>query len=702
MQELGKWVLSLSLSGSLVILGLFLLCRIWGQKISGRFQYYIWLVALVRLLVPVSVEINLVGDLFAKAQQQIGQEQAQGFGTMIEPLEEEDSTEGVFLSEEETDTAVDNRQGTLESSYVVTKVQPVKKTGFVHVFTENLTLIWLMVALFFLAQRMVVYQRFVRSLRLGSIPADMELLERFGRMIEEKQVRGTIELKINPLVSSPMLVGFFRPQVVLPTAELSEQDFYYTVLHELIHCRRKDLLYKWLVQFTICLHWFNPFAYLMGREINRACELACDEAVIQELDTDGKRAYGDTLLRAAAVGGPCFTSLGTLTMHESKRLLKGRLQSIVEYHKKPGWVRALSLELAVAIAVGALTLGAYAKPKTDEGFTGSGYDFLLSDGTKVIERNHVFYILCDGVVNVEVPVSDTVDGIMIVVVNKEAYVSVLLPDDLEGLEEEAEKVCAKMQERGILTEEDVAYMTEVAAELQKREQPVQSLEYEDDYYIQSIYYRDGYLFYVGYNLTEESVQNHAGTEISLQDGEALHVSFAESDRQWMEQTEFLQVLSELFSEFRQMYGKRVSLIQRPVVSSVEYVGTDVESLIATYYEEEEIGIFSALIPELDTNGQKDYLEKAFLEDNTACFSIILNHLADENQLDEALVNDYMQRAYDTGEIAYFAICSDYLSEGSIQRWKEQLPSQGKDSPYTSVLQDLIEETEDDKMWEDWE
>lgn len=29
---------------------------------------------------------------------------------------------------------------------------------------------------------------------------------------------------------------------------------YYTILHELMHFKRRDVFYKWLVQLTVCVH----------------------------------------------------------------------------------------------------------------------------------------------------------------------------------------------------------------------------------------------------------------------------------------------------------------------------------------------------------------------------------------------------------------------------------------------------------------
>ncbi len=35
--------------------------------------------------------------------------------------------------------------------------------------------------------------------------------------------------------------------------------------------------------------------YLVSHDINKNCELSCDEAVIRKLDNKSKRSYGDTI-----------------------------------------------------------------------------------------------------------------------------------------------------------------------------------------------------------------------------------------------------------------------------------------------------------------------------------------------------------------------------------------------------------------------
>ena len=59
--------LSLSFSGSLLILLLLLARPLVQKRFSRRWQYYIWLVAIARLLLPLSPEVSLTGTLFQEA-----------------------------------------------------------------------------------------------------------------------------------------------------------------------------------------------------------------------------------------------------------------------------------------------------------------------------------------------------------------------------------------------------------------------------------------------------------------------------------------------------------------------------------------------------------------------------------------------------------------------------------------------------------
>ncbi len=210
-------------------------------------------------------------------------------------------------------------------------------------------------------RKVTIYQSFIRYIKAGLAPvADMRILDQLPIVAEQAGVKKPVELCVNPLVSSPMLIGFFHPCIVLPGVDISEKDFRHIVLHELTHYKRGDMFYKWLVQITVCLHWFNPFVYLMGREIAKACEFSCDEAVLAKIGYDNARGYGETLLGAMAAIRGYKENLGVAGLSENKQLLKERLGAIMDFKRKSKAIRFLTVLLTLGIVSGASFIGVYA------------------------------------------------------------------------------------------------------------------------------------------------------------------------------------------------------------------------------------------------------------------------------------------------------------------------------------------------------
>lgn len=137
---------------------------------------------------------------------------------------------------------------------------------------------------------------------------------------------------------------------------------------------------------AICLHWFNPLVWLMSREVNRACELSCDEAVIRLLNDQERRAYGDTLLHAIKNGGGYHSFPGSVTLSENAKLMKERLKAIMNFKKNTKLTTAFSLLLALTLTVGAAVVGAYTDP-------GGGIppNYITGDGTSILFTREEYY-----------------------------------------------------------------------------------------------------------------------------------------------------------------------------------------------------------------------------------------------------------------------------------------------------------------------
>lgn len=274
MNAVWKVFLSMSCSGGLLILALLLGKRFWKDKISRQWQYYIWLVVIFRLLLPFGPEVSLLGRTYQAVEQAVPRTSPFPADALWPEAEERHGEQAVprtssFPGQQWdpdaqggnlTSAAGTHSEKADSPAQDLPPAAPFQDMG--ALLAEYIWLIWLAAALGMLIRKVTMYQSFVRYIHAGLDPvSDIEILDRLSCAAERASVKKPVELCVNPLISSPLLLGFFRPCIVLPRADIPEKDFQYIVLHELTHYRRRDLFYKWLVQVTVCLHWFNPLVY---------------------------------------------------------------------------------------------------------------------------------------------------------------------------------------------------------------------------------------------------------------------------------------------------------------------------------------------------------------------------------------------------------------------------------------------------------
>lgn len=341
--------LSMSFSGSLLILVLLLGKPLYQNRTGRRWQYYIWLIVIARLLLPFSPEKSVSSMLVERVR--AGQGVSEGI-----VLQDDLSVSPVVQSADSSEERSDVKDTTCDKNTGDDTGGQLQDLGINAL--SRLWIIWLGVAALLFVRKITVYQGFVKYLKAGwEEVTDMRLLDMLAQTGERAGVKRPVELYTNRLVSTPLLIGFIHPCIVLPSAGLPDTDFLYTAWHELVHDKHMDMVYKWLMQITLCLHWFNPLVWLMSREVERACELACDEAVICMLDGKGRRAYGDTLLHAFRAGDCYETSFPSVMLSAGAKQLKERLGVIMKYKKSSKATIALSAMLTGLMVLAAAAAG---------------------------------------------------------------------------------------------------------------------------------------------------------------------------------------------------------------------------------------------------------------------------------------------------------------------------------------------------------
>ncbi len=217
-------------------------------------------------------------------------------------------------------------------------------------------LIWALGAGIALGSTILSYLRFTHRIR-----RELRRPDRFTRELYAALPGRKPRLYVCPGIPTPLMFGVVSPRIVLPEREYSPELLRNVLLHELTHYRRFDTLYKWAAAAILSVHWFNPLSWLVRRELNRACELSCDEMLLRSMSRAEKQSYGDTLLAMAASAALPDRVVAT-TFVTQKRNLKERLEQIMNY-KKSG-ARLLAAVLALVLLVGgALAAGPRAEAK---------------------------------------------------------------------------------------------------------------------------------------------------------------------------------------------------------------------------------------------------------------------------------------------------------------------------------------------------
>ena len=217
--------------------------------------------------------------------------------------------------------------------------------------------LWLAGAAAFMAFQVFRHYRFVRTARRWSEDvADRRLLRLLRDLKDELGIRRSVAVRVCDCVSVPMLVGFFRPAVLLPRAILAfgpaSEETALILKHELVHLKRRDMWHKGLMMLAAAVHWFNPAVHLMARAASALCEMSCDERVLQGADFRQRKRYCETILRAVRCGNQPGTAFSTHFIG-GKRSMKNRIQSVLDTADKKAGFAVLAVVLAATVLAAA-------------------------------------------------------------------------------------------------------------------------------------------------------------------------------------------------------------------------------------------------------------------------------------------------------------------------------------------------------------
>lgn len=311
-------LVEMSIAGGVMILAVVVLRALTINRMLKKTFLALWAVVIVRLLLPFS--IPSVFSIYSW----IGRK-AVGTG---------ESTANVI--------AVPVRN----MGQLVAASHPSSEAATVTATVSAWSILWfcglLVCALFFAVAYWKCYREFQMSL-----PVKNEVTSRW---LQAHHLRRRVSIRQSDCIASPLTFGVLHSVILMPkkTDWTNETELQYVLEHEWIHIQRFDLLFKMLLIATVCVHWFNPFVWVMYVLANRDIELSCDETVIHRFGRDARASYATVLIQMEE----SRSSFAPFCNHFSKNAVEERITAIMKTRK----ITMVSLGLAVILIAGTVTV----------------------------------------------------------------------------------------------------------------------------------------------------------------------------------------------------------------------------------------------------------------------------------------------------------------------------------------------------------
>ena len=328
-------LLEMSLAGGCLVLVIIVLRALLLHRLPKELFFWLWMLALLRLLLPVFPTSPL--SVFARWEAPAALRTAADAAPWA-------AREGAGLA-----------SAALEAPLAANaRSTPVARPASEAALTPALTLVWLAVALLLLLLLGLAYARGLRRFQRAE-PMNDPFIRAW---LKQNALRRPVEVRASAGMDSPMTYGVLRPVILLPKGiDKGDSGALLCALdHELSHIRHFDAVWKLIIAAAACLHWFNPLVWAMAILANRDIELCCDARVLRRGGEEERRAYASALVRMEEARAHALP----LASAFSRNALEERIGAIMNVKKRS------VVALLTALLITAVSLAAFAAAPASE------------------------------------------------------------------------------------------------------------------------------------------------------------------------------------------------------------------------------------------------------------------------------------------------------------------------------------------------
>lgn len=329
-------LLQMSFSGTILILVIVIIRAAMINKLSKKTFLVLWGIVLLRLLIPFSVpsELSVYSlvdrNMAASTFRNIAGETA--IGDIVLNAHEDNVMENDFLTadfeSDKTDKFYKYEKEGKEELESVQKMTDYSKNKLNNIqFISIWLIVWFVGMALCTAFFVISYLHCIFKFKT-SLPVQNDFADQW---LETHKLKRPISIRQSDRISSPLTYGVFHPVILMPknTNWENMNQLQYIFLHEYIHICHYDIVIKLISALALCIHWFNPFVWLMYILFNRDIELACDESVVHRFGEKYKSIYASMLVNMEVKK----SGLMPFSNNFSKNAIEERIRAIMKIKK---------------------------------------------------------------------------------------------------------------------------------------------------------------------------------------------------------------------------------------------------------------------------------------------------------------------------------------------------------------------------------
>ncbi|MBU3099984.1 MULTISPECIES: M56 family metallopeptidase [Clostridium] len=316
-----------SLIGSLIVLMILIIKGILKNKLNFTFHYYIWLILIIKLIIPFGPQNSLnVSNLYTKFHVQSTTHKS----TQLIQTNSSREITNVTLSHSKLTSTNPSSNENLTSKTIN---PPLKYKVNIEIL---FCFIWMFGSLLSLCILIMGYKKLNNIIRtsIKNINNSQEII--LNKCTKAMNISTDIKLLYSEKVSSPSLCGLINPKIIIPARiadNVCDKEFKYIIMHELTHFKNKDILINWAITLLSVIYWFNPILLYAFHKMRQDCEISCDGKVISYLGIGENIQYGNTIIKVLELGGKNNRLIGTTSMILNSLEMKRRIIMISKYKK---------------------------------------------------------------------------------------------------------------------------------------------------------------------------------------------------------------------------------------------------------------------------------------------------------------------------------------------------------------------------------